>query len=365
MLEASWGAFEGYFHFAPQLAAGERLKMKLYLDYDAWQTGMKDDGILQPPASAGGYFDPTTRTAYLYRQPTIYFTRVLALHEAAHQFQLLGRAQNASPPSWYVEGIAEYISRHDWDGSCIRLGALPLLSQEDAPAKALEIVHNNGLDLTSIVNGGAFDRPIAMAVTRYFETADDGAHRADYQDFEDAVDIDGTDAATAFGSILGAPSMYDAPIETWLAGDQEPMSVVFLEWTHISSTSVRGQANGVLTLARLKNPTQHFEARYAAPGEGGMLIAYDDANKYVAVVLRKTGKVEKFSYLTGTPLWLPTSMSVPQASEYKMSFDRVDGDTISLTINEVSAEIDHGAATAAGGLALHDSDIVFRDISWQ
>ncbi len=364
MLEASWQAFGDYFHVHPMLAAGERQKVNLYVDYDNWQAGMMADGISNPPTNAGGYFDPGTRVAYLYQQPTLYYTRVLALHEAAHQFHLLGRAKGHSPPSWYVEGIAEHISRHDWDGSCVRLGALPLLSQEDALAVALESVQNNGLDLASIVNGQGFERPVAMAATRYFETADEGALAANYQEFEDAVDIDGVDAATAFNNFLGMPSSYDGPIEDWLNNEQEPMSVVFLEWTHVSSTSVRGRAAGVLTVARLKKPTQHFEARFAAPGEGGLLIAYENATKYVAVVLRKSGKVEKFSFLGASPLWLSTSMSVPQANDYHMSFQRVDSDTITLTVNDSSTDIDHGPAAAAGGLALHDSDILFRDIAW-
>lgn len=365
MLEASWQAFGDYFHIDPILAAGQKQRVKLFVDYDSWQAGMIADGIVNPPTNAGGYFDPGTRAAYLYQQPTQYYTRVLVLHEAAHQFHLLGRAKGHSPPSWYVEGIAEHISRHDWDGSCVRLGALPLLSQEDAPAAALESVQVNGLDLESMVNGQGFERPIAMAVTRYFETAEEGALAENHQEFEDAVDIDGVDAATAFNNFLGMPSSYDAPIEEWLKNEQEPMSVVFLEWTHVSSTSIRGRAAGVLTVARLKKPTQHFEARFAAPGEGGLLIAYENANKYVAVILRKSGKVEKFSYLGDSPLWLSTTMSVPQASDYHMSFQRVDNDTITLTVNDSSADIDHGPAAAAGGLALHDGDILFRGIAWE
>ena len=72
---------------------------------------------VQPPA-AGGYYHPSGRTAYAWRQPTIYFTRCLILHEATHQFHYLARTSNSvSLAFWYAEGLAEFLSRHYWDGT--------------------------------------------------------------------------------------------------------------------------------------------------------------------------------------------------------------------------------------------------------
>jgi len=115
VLEAAWPQLEAFFGAAPDLDGDERLPVRFFATKESFAAGLRADGIA-PPAS-GGYYHPPNRTAWLWRQPTIYNTRCLLLHEVTHQFHFLARTGNRSlPQNWYVEGLAEHLGRHEWDG---------------------------------------------------------------------------------------------------------------------------------------------------------------------------------------------------------------------------------------------------------
>ncbi|MFT4974639.1 MAG: hypothetical protein ACI8S6_000522, partial [Myxococcota bacterium] len=132
LAEAAFDAMVDYFDAEPTALP---LKAGWYTDFSAFQAAIVADGTTAP--DSGGYYWPGTQTAYMFTQPTVYYSRMLFLHELAHQFHFLARTGNDGRDSWYVEGVAEYLSRHDWDGACIRLGRLPMLTWEDTPADAL------------------------------------------------------------------------------------------------------------------------------------------------------------------------------------------------------------------------------------
>jgi hypothetical protein len=60
---------------------------------------------------------------WVIQQPSEYYTRHLLIHEVAHAFafQVFG---GAGPP-WFMEGTAEYLATHRWDGQRIELGVIP------------------------------------------------------------------------------------------------------------------------------------------------------------------------------------------------------------------------------------------------
>ena len=67
---------------------------------------------------------------WLTEQPTAYYRRHLLLHEGTHGFMntLLGTCG----PGWYMEGVAELLGTHRWDGKQLTLGVMPT-SREDVP----------------------------------------------------------------------------------------------------------------------------------------------------------------------------------------------------------------------------------------
>ena len=60
---------------------------------------------------------------FLKEQPSEYYRRHLLLHEGTHSF-MLRFFQGAGPP-WYMEGMAELLATHHWDGAKLTLNTFP------------------------------------------------------------------------------------------------------------------------------------------------------------------------------------------------------------------------------------------------
>ncbi len=67
---------------------------------------------------------------FLKEQPSKYYRRHLLLHEGTHSF-MLRFFQGAGPP-WYMEGIAELLATHHWDGTDLTLNTFPT-DKNDVP----------------------------------------------------------------------------------------------------------------------------------------------------------------------------------------------------------------------------------------
>jgi hypothetical protein len=67
---------------------------------------------------------------WVYEQPSDYYRRHLLLHEGTHGFMnsLLG----SCGPTWYREGMAEYLATHGWHNGRLTLGQMPQ-NREEAP----------------------------------------------------------------------------------------------------------------------------------------------------------------------------------------------------------------------------------------
>lgn len=60
---------------------------------------------------------------WLFDQPSDYYRRHLLLHEGTHAF--MNRWLGGAGPPWYMEGIAELLGTHQWDGKQLTLGYNP------------------------------------------------------------------------------------------------------------------------------------------------------------------------------------------------------------------------------------------------
>ena len=356
LLEASGAAFASWFQ-KPQPAM--RLKVKYYADQSAFVAGLAADG-LSIGLDAGGYYSPSTQTAYLFKQGNPYYSHVLLVHEATHQFHFLTRLKNSSPAFWYVEGHAEYLSRHDWDGQCVRLGVMSLLSWEDLPAQALA---EGSIDVPSIVGGQKTGtRADAWAIYRYLDT---GSNRAAFQAFRDAYDAN---TAPSFDALVAPASSLVSPIASWVPSAQEPMKPIFTEWIHVGPAAVDVDTPGVFSLAIVKSATPtHFEAKFAVPQSGnfdvGVVVTYTDSTHYIGVVHGNDGNVRTFT-ANGTAIWNNVG-TAPAPSNGQESFS-VDfsGGMAHVTFNG-GAPIDVAAATPRAGLAANDTAGRFTDVSWK
>jgi hypothetical protein len=369
LLEASWDGFGEYFEGSPELAANERLDVRYFATAEAWATAIAADGGVVPQ-NAGGLFLPSSRRAYLYDQKNPYFNQVLLVHEAAHQFHLLGRAKGQSLPFWYVEGIAEHLSRHDWDGRCARLGRVPLLNWDDMPEAALDEANDGKLDVTALTSGdGTPTRAASWALVHYLEHGAPLAQRDGFDAFRKAFDEGAKDASATFESLVGDTNALASPLEAWLPSVQQPMRPIFLEWVHRSPTSVLAFSPGYFSLAVVKAKPSHFEVTYDVPESSswkvGVVLGYDDPMNFKGIVVDQAGALSTFTYASGQGLWNGAGKAPPTLDDAHgtIAVDLVAGGA-QLTVNGATSTHDP-AFTPTVGLAVDDSRVLFRDLAWQ
>ena len=355
LLEASGAAFAAWFERPFPLGSGERFKVKYYKDQPSWTAGMAADGI-NAPADAGGYFDPGKKTAYLYKQGNPYYSHVLLVHEATHQYHHVSRIKVPSLPFWYMEGHAEYLARHDWDGRCVRLGVVSLLSWEDIPAKVSPPIGE-----PAILDGSVTPtRAQAWALFRYLDT---GPLRAKFKDYRDALDATGT---ASFSTLVADPTSLSSPFTAWLPTAQEPMKPIFTEWVHVGPTSVSVDTPGVFSLAVVKSAVTHFEAKLELPASGpwtaGAVVAYTDAQHYIGVVQASNGMVKTFT-ANGSAIWNDLGAApLPSGKLEAFSVD-FSGGNANVTFNGKSYTV--AAAAPRAGLAANDTTARFVEVSWK
>jgi hypothetical protein len=333
-------------------------------DQAGFQAQLAADG-LGPVEGAGGYYEPSNGRAYLYRQPTAYYSRVLLLHELVHQWQDAVET-NGGLPVWYVEGLAEALSRHHWDGTCLQLRVRPLLSWEDAGAAALAELDT--VDVAAVLAGGDVSRPTAQELVRLL-TSDPifaegfSAWRADVGAGASATDLD------AFAATIAPLDEVADAYAAWVRLDQEPMTPVWLDWIPLGAGSAYG-ASDVSSAARLKAGVDTFSMTTGAPTGGanvGTVYGYDPATGDIELAfVSADGSVSRFAVLAGSVAWDvlgSAPVSAPVSGGVVWSQSAGEG-TTTVTVGDTQVELPR-TLPAAGGLALYAGEAVFEDVDWE
>lgn len=363
LLEAAFPAMQDYFEAVPPLAAGQRLSVRFFADYSNWTAALVADGIMVPNEAAG-YYSPTNGVAYLYKQGNPYYTHVLLLHEAVHQFHFQSRLKNPNLPFWLVEGIAEHLGRHDWDKKCVNLGVVPLMSWEDMPDEAL----SSSIDFSGIVNGSVNPtRAASWAIYRFLDHGDNGAHRAGFKAYRDAMDANQPNPS--FSMLVGDPAILAPALNTYLPTAQEPMMPIYIEWHHVGQRAVYADSGPYFSLAVTKAEVKHFETQYDVPAQSpwtlGVVLGYDDNQNYLSLVVDNTGKLRTYKAGGGSLIYNDAG-NAPASMGNGVGFISVDYPTA----NEAKVTVNGMTSTYAitwapqSGLALNDSAALFHDIDW-
>lgn len=363
LLEAAYPALQDYFEATPPLAAGQRLVVRFFADYSNWAAALTADGIMVPNEAAG-YYSPTNSVAYLYKQGNPYYTHVLLLHEAVHQFHFLSRLKNPNLPFWLVEGVAEHLGRHDWDKKCVNLGVVPLLSWEDLPDDAL----SSSIDFSGIVNGNVNPtRAASWAIYRFLDHGDNGAHRAAFKSYRDAMDAN--EPNPSFLTLVGDPGALSPALSAYLPMAQEPMMPIYIEWQHVGQRAVFADSGPYFSLAVTKADVKHFETQYDVPSGGswtlGVVLGYDDDQNYLSLVVDNTGQLRTFKAGGGNLIY-NNAGTAPASMGNGTGFISVDYPTA----NEAKVTVNGMTSTYAitwapqSGLALNNSAALFHDIDW-
>lgn len=275
VLEAAWEQLADYFGAKPRLRKREKLLIEFYASQQSWETALQADEVPLPEGHGGCYWTET-RKVYLYRQPTPYYTRQLLLHEACHQFHYLARTNNSDvPQKWYVEGLAEYLAHHTWDGQRLELGVLPMVTLKDSAADALASLGDGEPSLAELVSSNDYGYADYWAVVRFLHTVKNGRLRKRFAKLAKQLDQGG--GPGAFSASLGAPEALQDAFIAWLQTEQQPMLHVFDLWEDIGKERLRGNAE-VVSVCAFKRPLQQVQCRVARP-EGefwrvGLLLDY-------------------------------------------------------------------------------------------
>ncbi len=357
MIESSFSALEEWFQDAPQ--STESLVVEVYQSDSAWADAILSDG-LDVPYGAGGYYHPTTQKAYLYLQPTRYYTRQLLIHEVIHQFHDLIRVSDRELPSWYVEGIAEYLSMYDWDGSCIRLGRLPLITQEDMPLRALQ--ESGELSLSNhFQQDDSVSRPLEWAIFRYFDIH----YPVEWDQFRYRMDEGEENAMQIFEDVFeDSLDTFEPPLVSWLEEEQQPFIATYLEWSHIDSEYIEGWSD-VFSIAPLKWGADEFSVHVSSldpTWNGGVLLSFDDTSNWSALVVSEDGTLQTFEVTQGNALWWDQGSVSSSESGYSISVVPENG-AMRVIINQDELVFPI-AFQPLTGLALNGSAVQFSEIRW-
>ena len=359
LAEASWLAHGAYFEAEPD-PSELPLVGSMYASREAFEEAIVADG-LAIPEDAAGYYHPSTKKVYLSVQPTRYYENSLLLHEWMHQFHYLSRTGNQDVPHWYAEGLAEYLSRHDWDGECLRLGVIPMISQEDFYAKARQDVDDLGVGLGGWMAGtDSFTRPRAMAVVGWLERYENQAFAA----IRAHVD-GGGNAQEGFDAHLPDTDQVEAQVDAWIHQVEEPLTPRFIQWLHIGTGSVMGlQANSYFSAAELKSGEALTATVLAPPiGHLGVLIAWDGPNDHMAVLRDAQGNFSIWEANDGAITWDGVT-AVGTGPDSSLAFDvsvyhDAAGAVATFGDAEVPVLVTQRAAT---GLATYGSVALFTDL---
>ena len=369
LLEAAWKQWQAYFGKKPKLKKSEKLDVRYFKTREPWAAAIQRDGG-KPPDGAGGYYWPPAKTAYLYTQPTDYYTRTLLLHEAGHQFHFLACTRNKEPAvGWYTEAVAEYLAAHMWDGSTLKLGVLPTISLNDYAGKALAAVKAPGFDLTKFVEtAGADQRPIGWALYRYLVTGNGGKPFKRAKDFKRKMD-GGVTPGPIFKKCFGKPAKVQPEFVKWLEKSQEPWEQVFVEWQGVGPGRMRATSK-VVSICRLKQAPKVLEATLLVPPRGkrwlgGILVHYSSKDDFTVCLLDWGGhiRIQRRKGKGWQILERGPGPGVGDDGNYHFQAFRKGGN-VYLQIGLLS----YGPWELPGsalGLAIQDCTLEFKDVTWK
>jgi hypothetical protein len=369
MLEAAWPQYAAFFGKSPPLAKDEKLGVAFFETNDEMQAAIKRAGGT-PPSDAGGYYDPVSKTAYAWRQPSVWYTRTLLLHECTHQFHRLARvAPKISPPAWYGEGVAEHVSHHTWDGEHLRLGVVPMLSLEDRPSKALDVLQRNAFALDDALDGkpGA-GRPEVMHLVRWLCQGEGGKLRPKFDEIAAKLDRGAKPDVGAFVQAVGPTKKVLASLAAWLPSVQQPWECLYVEWDARGEAALRGSSDSLVALCRRRAPTKHVSAKMKALGtgawRGGVLLGWTARDDY-AIGMVAGGRSARIDVRKDGAWKSGADADVPPSDDGTWTVESVrDGDSVSFVVNgkTVGSVV---YASPSMGLAVDASTVDFTDITAQ
>ncbi len=331
-----------------------RLRVEIYEDQKQFEQAIIGDR--QPFMGGGGYYAPSNRKAYVYRQPSEYFTRQLILHEATHQFHWLVATRNKTVRAhWYVEGLAEYFGMHNWDGRTLKTGVVPAITLEDYPALALKAFDGCDGDLEGIIAGKAGqERPVGWSLVHFLINNQPRRFAALAKQLDQNAE-----PLQAWKEVLGpiTPELTNR-YRTWLQNHAQPWHEVWRAWQQRGDTlEGRSKLTALCVLkktpARLSATMQPIEGKLRA----GLVFGYVSPDQFQMVQVFDNSRAWLIDRVDGQWRNLRT-FSVPAAENHNLVQLTRNADKVSISVN--GREIATVDADGQVGLNTDNCHVRFR-----
>jgi hypothetical protein len=273
------------------------------------------------------------------------------------------------PMTWYVEGLAEYLGRHHWDGKTLVTGQLPLLSLSDYSKKALASLDGDEVSLAKVVAGKGGGRPLYFAIVRYLLTGENGKYKKAFARLADKLDR-GASSTAIFGQTVSSPRKMEKRFRAWLAEEQEPWRQIFNEWEGIGPGRFKGTAaDYIVSTCAVKGPVTRLSASLEIPEAGswiaGIQLHHTDGGDYTTALCYSGKEIRvarrqnhKWVKLGNYPCPKPAGKGL-----IRFRAERV-GKQVRLFVEEGEIGTFELPGTTLG-LALQGSTVRYRNVTWE
>ena len=366
MMEQFYTQATGYFEAEPEgVGTGEgesRLVGKIFADNASYLAGLRADGIGADLGGSGGYYDPGGKIFYLFVQPSRHYTRMLTMHEAAHQLQhLAGGCRN---PGWWTEGEADHLGMHTWDGKTLHMKLQPLISLEDHPESALEAFSSKGRDIGYITRGErGWSYREAWGVVSFLNDklpTEAKALRGRY--------CGGESSAEGWAAVFGGPvtAEINESYEVWLSSNQQPWDWVWNSFEPLGHDGFHGQAgSNAIAVMKVRPEALTVEIEPVSGNlRAGLMVAYHDSSDFVMLRLYADRRLEVIRVNPGWSwAWLVSiTAPEPDAGTLDRMGARIEDGKLVVTVNgsEVVVLDDPKDVAGSFGLNLEGCEILVR-----
>ena len=325
MLEGLHGQLADFFGRRPE----GRLEVEIHATREAYREALRHDGLKY--VGGGGYYAPETKKAYLFPQPSAYFTRQLILHEAAHQFHFLVATGNSAPRSaWYVEGLAEYFAMHNFDGHVLQSGVVPAITLEDYPAKAMAALEDRGWDLAGVVAGRVkAERPLAWSLVHFLIRR----HPTEFKRLAAKLDRSEEPLAAWEATVGRITPEFVAEYREWLEEHTQPWSIVWTAWQEVGDR-IEGHSR-VVGVSVLKETPGRLEAEMELVDgklKAGLVFGYRSPQDFYMLQVFSHGRVRIVRRADDQWETL-VSQAVPKAKGHNLVALSRDENRVTLSVN--------------------------------
>ena len=188
---------------------------------------------------------------WVVEQPSPYYRRHLLLHEGTHWF--MNRKYGNHGPPWLMEGTAEWLGTHRWDGETLTMGVIPQSKTEVEYWGRIPLIQQQ------LADGVA---PSLEEILRYDSTAHQNVEAYAWSWAAVIFLRNHPNTSKAFEDLLKQPMKSDGTLTRWLFRRlQSQWPKIRCEWSAMLTELEYGYdpSRGMLTMTRIAKPISDHE----------------------------------------------------------------------------------------------------------